>query len=330
MVLVSGCTDRVDQLMVVKGEAQGTTFTIKYNDPLQRDLSVSIDSIFGVIDRSLSQWVEGSSINRLNSGDSVTLTDPHLFAVLARSQEVHWNSGMTFDPTVDTLMRFWGFRGKGPAPDSARLKLIPNVLNHVGLGRMVANFHWKMKGTEKAELTYSGFDRKVTFDPNGIAQGYTVDVLSQFLDNQGISAYMIEVGGEVRTRGKHPEGREWTLQIDKPIEGDQHVMQAKIRLKDASLATSGNYRKFREINGKKYGHTIDPRTGFPVDHGLLSATVVTQECAIADALATAFMVMGPDSTQAWLGRNPSVQAYLIMDDGNGGFSTWQSEGLMID
>jgi thiamine biosynthesis lipoprotein len=333
LLTLSGCGDAgetVDTLMVATGEAQGTTFNIQYDDSLQRDLTGPIDSLFGVIDRSLSQWVEGSSVNRLNSGDSVVIIDPHLFAVLAKAQEVHWITGTAFDPTVDTLMRFWGFRGISPDPDSAGLQLIPNILNHVGMGRMLAHFDWKMKGTDKAELTYAGFDRKVTFDPNGIAQGYTVDVIAEYLNSRGIDNYMVEVGGEVRAKGKHPQGRSWTLQIDKPVEGNTHVPQAKIQLNDASLATSGNYRKFREIDGKKYGHTIDPRTGYPVDHGLLSATVVTKECAIADALATAFMVMGADSTKVWLARNEDVKAYLIMDDGEGGMETWQSEDLTIE
>ena len=328
---VIACNDDtgVNDLLMLNGEAQGTTFNIQYDDSLQRDLSKPVDSILKVIDNSLSLWVEGSSINQLNAGDSVTLSDPHLFAVLSKSQDVHWNTGMAFDPTIDTLMRFWGFRGDGGSPDSSDFSSIGGVLDHVGLGRMISHFDWKLKGTDQAELTFAGFDRKLSFDPNGIAQGYTVDVIADYFNGLGIDRYMIELGGEVRAKGKHPQGRAWSLQIDKPIEGNAHVPQAVIELGNESMATSGNYRKFREINGKKYGHTIDPRTGFPVDHGLLSATVVAGECAVADALATAFMVMGEDSTRSWLKEHSEVKAYLIMDDGNGGLKTWKSEGLVI-
>lgn len=326
-LLLVSCSDRSDDLFILRGDAQGSSFTIKYNDTAHVDMAAQVDSVFELIDNSLSLWVEGSSINTLNSGDSVTIQDPHLFAVLAKAQDVHWDTHTAFDPTVDTLMRFWGFRGRGGEPDTNRLA---GVMQHIGLGRMLSHFDWHLEDSTRATLTYSGADRKLTFDPNGIAQGYTVDVLAGLFDEAGIVDYMIEVGGEVRVRGKHPQNRSWRMQIDKPVEGDTRVRQAVIELNEGSMATSGNYRKFREINGKKYGHTIDPRTGYPVQHGLLSATVLAEECAIADALATAFMVMGEEESKKWLDEHTEVKAYLIMDDGNGGMRTWQSPGVKIE
>lgn len=149
-----------------------------------------------------------------------------------------------------------------------------------------------------------------------------MDVLVQLLEQRGIQHYMVEVGGEVRARGFNDRGGVWTIQIDKPVEGDAHVQQTVVPLADRSLATGGNYRKFIEVNGSRYGHTIDPRTGRPAMNALLSATIIADDCATADALATAMLVLGPEDAQVWLGRHPEVEAYLIMDDSKGGYAVW--------
>ena len=148
----------------------------------------------------------------------------------------------------------------------------------------------------------------------------------KLLQQQGITNYMVEVGGEVRCSGVNDQGATWVMQIDKPVDGDAHVQQTTVPLQERSLATSGNYRKFIEIGGQRYGHTIDPRTGRPAMNALLSASVIADDAATADALGTALMVMGPEEAKAWLGQHTEVDAYLIIDDGRGGYASWSTPG----
>jgi thiamine biosynthesis lipoprotein len=185
---------------------------------------------------------------------------------------------------------------------------------------------WRQRAVMPPVITYEKREPAVQFDPNGIAQGYTVDVLAMLLQQRGIMDYMVEVGGEVRCAGVNDKGATWVMQIDKPVEGDAHVQQTTVPLQDRSLATSGNYRKFIEIGGRRYGHTIDPRTGRPAMNALLSASVVADDCATADALGTALMVLGPADARAWLSRHREVEAYLVMDDGRGGTEVWTTPG----
>ena len=179
---------------------------------------------------------------------------------------------------------------------------------------------WRHSSVVPPEVTYHKADPAVQFDPNGIAQGYTVDLISLLIQRSGITDYMVEVGGETRCSGTNQEGDPWRMQIDKPVE--KHVQQAVVPLRGESLATSGNYRKFIELNGKRYGHTIDPRTGRPAMNALMSASVIADDCATADAMGTALMVMGPEKAKAWLVHHPELDAYLIIDDGRGGYLVW--------
>lgn len=142
----------------------------------------------------------------------------------------------------------------------------------------------------------------------------------------GMNNYMVEVGGETRCSGQNDKGTPWQMQIDKPVEGAAHELQTVVPLQDKSLATSGNYRKFIEVGGKRYGHTIDPRTCRPAMNALLSASVITDDCATADALGTALMVMGPDEGKEWLAQHTEVEAYLVIDDGSGGYTVWSTPG----
>jgi thiamine biosynthesis lipoprotein len=200
------------------------------------------------------------------------------------------------------------------------------MLQFTGMDRIAVDERWRDVAMDPPMVTYRKFDPRVQFDPNGIAQGYTVDVIAFLLEAKGIADYMVEVGGELRTRGTNDKGEVWTIQIDKPVEGDAHVRQTVLSLRDRSLATSGNYRKFIAVEGRRFGHTIDPRSGRPAMNALLSATIIASDCATADALATAMLVLGPEEAQAWLLREGSVDAYLISDDGQGGFEVWTTPG----
>lgn len=305
----------------LKGEAQGTTFTITYLDSLGRDLSAPVDSLFHVIDRSLSLWDSTSTVTRFNAAaDTFVANDRHFQVVLALSKQFWSETDGAFDPTVLPLVKAWGLGKEGRAGlDTSALKELRRC---VGMGLINWPPSWDGSRFRKA-------DPCVQFDPNGIAQGYTVDMLALLLEVRGIDRYMVEVGGEVRASGTNQRGTAWTIQIDKPIAGGTHVQETVVPLAGGSMATSGNYRKFIEVGGKRYGHTIDPRTGRPAMNSLLSVSVIADDCATADALATALMVMGTEDAKAWLDEGRDAAAYLITDDGRSGYEVWTTPGWPV-
>ncbi|MDQ3101100.1 MAG: FAD:protein FMN transferase, partial [Bacteroidota bacterium] len=200
------------------------------------------------------------------------------------------------------------------------------LMRVIGMDKIAIDGSWRDQRQMPPQITYVKTDQAVQFDPNGIAQGYSVDLIALLLERYGMNAYMVEIGGEVRARGVNDRDLPWTIQIDEPVEGAEHVQQTIVPLQDQSLATSGNYRKFIEVEGRRFGHTIDPRTGRPAMNGLLSASVIADNCAMADALATALLVMGPEGAKNWLQLNRDVEAYLISDDGSGGYAVWSTPG----
>lgn len=324
LLQLSACGPRTPEWTTLQGKAQGTTFTIKYLDSLGRDLTMPVDSLFRVVDRSLSLWDSTSTVTRFNaSADSFATTDRHFQVMLALSRQQWLATGGAFEPTVLPLVRAWGLGKEGHAAlDTAA---VDSLMRCVGMPRIYIPDSWE-RANPVAPLIFRKSAPCVQFDPNGIAQGYTVDMLALLLRQRGIERMMVEVGGEVRAAGLNERGEPWTIQIDKPIDGDAHVQQAVVPLRDRSLATSGNYRKFIEVNGKRYGHTIDPRTGRPAMSDLLSASVIADDCASADALGTALMVMGTEGARQWLASHPEVEGYLISDDGQGGYAVWMTEG----
>lgn len=321
VLFASSCGPKSD-LVILSGEAQGSTFTIKYREAAQRDLSRGVDSLLKAIDQSLSLWVEGSTVNAFNdAGETFSSADVHLRVMMARAQQIWHDTGGAFDPTVLPLVKAWGLGKEGRSVlDTAA---VDSIKAFVGMD-LIAWRHAQLDGDPRVD--YRKLDARVRFDPNGIAQGYTVDVLAQFLEAAGVEHYMVEVGGEVRARGQNERGVAWTIQIDKPLEGEEHQRQTAVPLADRSLATSGNYRKFIELDGRRYGHTIDPRSGRPAMNSMLSATIIADDCATADALATAMLVLGPEEAKYWLGTRPGIEAYLIMDAGNGQYEVWTTPG----
>ncbi len=318
--LLASCGEKTD-LMVLKGEAQGSTFTLKYRDSQHRDLSMQVDSTLKAIDQSLSLWVPGSTVNQFNAEDSTfTSNDIHFRTMIARSATIWYETQGAFDPTVLPLVKAWGLGKEGRSDlDTAA---VDSLLRYVGMDNIIMDDLWRERAQFPPVITYTKTAPQVMYDPNAIAQGYSVDVLAQLFESYGIENYMLEVGGELRARGLNDRGGAWTIQIDQPVEGKEHLAHTVVPLTDRSLATSGNYRKFIEIDGQRYGHAIDPRTGRPAMNKLLSTTIIADDAATADALATAMLVLGPEHAQEWLSKHPEVQAYLIMDDGQGGHVTW--------
>lgn len=327
----------------ITGQAQGTTWRITYYDLKERDFTAQVDSLLLRIDESVSTYRKGSVIDRWNKSDTGTVIDDLFLDVLLESWAAYKASDGAFDPTVKPLVSYWGFGPEQYAhPESANFETIDSLLALVDFDTLCLV---KDNATISIEELANGakipdrfFLRKpiagMQLDFNAIAQGWSVDVISDFLVANDIKVFFVELGGEIRAGYPKPDGSLWRFGIDSPVaaNGETRPLQAIISLRNKGLATSGNYRKFYEKDGVKYAHTIDPATGMPVQHSLLSATVVSDDAASADAMATAFMVMGKDSTINFLEHKAYLgyYVYLIYDD-SGMVKTYASpqiEGLI--
>lgn len=307
----------------ISGEAQGTTYQITYSDANGNRFSKSAaDSIFKAIDQSLSVWVKNSVISEFNRNDSSVISDAHFLTVYFRGEEIRALSDGAFEPMISPLVHAWGF-----GPDGAKPKgdVDLDSLTHL------VQTPVKSEPADEREMAFA-FNKMQgqMLDVNGIAQGYTVDVLAEYLESLGIENYMVEVGGEVRTNGVNAKGKVWTIGIDKPVSPDEaRTLEAIAHVDNRSIATSGSYRKFYEVDGKRYSHTIDPKTGAPVNHQLLSATVLAPNCTNADAFATVFMVLGTEKTKVFIQSHPELEleVFLIYSGTDGALETFTSPGL---
>ncbi len=302
--------------MQVEGNAQGTTYHISYFSTEKIDYKADFDSILKKIDTSMSTYLPISYISRINKNDSTVQVDQYFVDVFNKSVEVSEKTDGLFDVTIGPLVNAWGF---GYAiNDTTDLRLIDSLRHFVGYHKV------QLEGNKIIKLKPG-----IQLDFNAIAQGYSVDVLAAYLEHKGIKNYLVELGGELRASGKK-KNENWKVGIDQPIENspDQRKLAAIINLRDKALATSGNYRKFYEVDGQKYSHIIDPRTGYPAKQNLLSSSVLAKDAITADAYATAFMVMGLEKSKQFLSEHKdlSLEVYFIYDD-QGNWKTYASESL---
>lgn len=298
------------------GFTQGTTYAITYADKQGRDFHGDIEQIFEQVDKSMSLYRDSSIINLFNNANDCFEVDSLLAKVVALSLEYSGQTNGAFDITIGPLVREWGFHmKKDEVPSKSR---VAELLAFTGIDMI------ELRGN-----TLCKSNPNVSIDVNAIAPGFTTDLIASFFESQGVTDYLVEVGGEISASGSSPRGNEWLVGVDKPVDNalSGENLQVIIAISGKSLVTSGNYRKFFVKDGVRYSHTINPSTGYPVNHTLLSATVIDSTTARADVLATAFMVMGIDSTQLWLTQNPGVEAYLIFSSEDGGYGVWMSEGL---
>lgn len=298
-----------------EGSVFGTFYHITYNGAT--DLQPAIDSTLAAVDASLSPFNPHSTITALNENTSAR-TDEHFRRVFTLAQRISTATNGAFDITVAPLVNAWGFGFKNEAQLSDTL--IDRLRESVGYDkvRLEADTIVKQRAT-------------VQMDCSAIAKGYGVDAVARMFVERHITDFMVEVGGEVRVSGTNPDGRPWSVGISTPQDdptGSNNALQDVVQITNIAMATSGNYRNFYEREGKRYAHTIDPRTGRPVQHTLLSATVIADDCATADAYATAFMVMGLEKARTFLTTHPELKAYFIYatDKGN---ATWHTEGLHL-
>jgi thiamine biosynthesis lipoprotein len=305
------------QYIKTAGFIQGTTYHITYESITGRNLQPEIDSLLAAFDRSASIYLPTSVISRINQNDPKVEADEIFIAVFNKSVEVWKETGGAFDITVAPLVNAWGFGfTASSATDSAA---IDSLLQYVGMDKVTLSGKKIIKAHPNVML-----------DLNAIAQGYSVDLVSEYLENLGIKNYMVEIGGEVRTRGRNDKGNRWRIGIDKPVEGNRipgSDLQAILQLNRHSLATSGNYRKFYEKDGVKYSHTIDPATGYPAMSNLLSATIIADDCMTADAYATACMVFGLEKSVDFLRKHRFLEAYLVYSNEKGEYNVYCTKGL---
>ncbi|MAY84035.1 MAG: thiamine biosynthesis protein ApbE [Flavobacteriales bacterium] len=300
--------------LIIQGQAQGTTYTVKYLGEKYAELPSRLDSLLKSIDHSLSTYDTSSIITALNAGDTVAYDDK-LWMMTAYSKWLTKETSGAFDPTIGPLIRAWGWDlSEAESMDSSKVDSLLALKGYDKLELGDSIGYWKQKAS--------------VLNFNAIAQGYSIDLMCMLLEEYyGIQNYYVELGGELKVKGRNAKGEFWRIGIDRPIDENQgRELIAIIDLEDAAMATSGNYRKFYEIDGKKYSHTIDPESGYPVQHSLLSATVISKDCYRADALATAFMVMGVDKAKEFLKKSDDL-AYLIYAEEDGSYGFFVSQAL---
>lgn len=345
-VLVLACTSR-DRYITITGYAQGGTYSVKLNlngrdgkvKPAPEEIRDSIDAILTRIDNSLSGYNNNSLLSRFNRGEKVT-ADEIFIDIYDHAYRIHEETGGIIDAASGPLFDLWGFGFKsGEMPSD---ETVAQVMVNSGTGRLLPD----LKSLLDEDGQVDGYDvlrcgkGKVTGSPvlpvlnyNAIAQGYSCDLVAGYLYSIGVKDMMVDIG-EIFCDGVNPSGQPWSLGIDKPIDGNNEPgaqLQGIFRSPSGphGIVTSGNYRKFYIRNGQKYAHTIDPRSGKPVQHTLLSATIIAADGITADAYATYCMVVGLEEAQELLRSRKDMEGCLIYDD-NGTFHTWCSEGFILE
>lgn len=310
------CEPKQKAYVQLGGNAQGTTFAITYEPTEDITYEKEVDQLFKDIDHSMSLWDSSSLIVQFNKAEKELAVDDYFKEVLEASIKVNKETDGAFDPTVGPVVKAWGFARKNDLtlPSDAQ---IDSLKAFVGINKVSLEDEMVKKSMPEVQLDF-----------NAIAQGYTVDVIASFLRSKGVKNYLIEVGGELRCEGFNSKGQEWNIGIEKPnfnATEQQNEVQDIVSLSGISLATSGNYRKFVEKDGKKYSHTIDPKTGKPVTHHLLSVSVLASTCMEADAYATAYMVMGKDKAMATANKKGMYIQCVVDEEGE--LKTYRSAGF---
>ncbi len=319
-LLFISCSSKneASKLVVNTGNAQGSTFQVRYLTSSNQNFEEDINTILRNIDQSMSTYLPGSLISQLNSGDVELTVDAHFRKVLDRALEISQETEGDFDPTVGVLVSLWGF-GFEEVRTDVDTEMIEEALEKTGYDK----------------VRYAGgrvsLPEGMSLDFNALAQGYTVDVIAEHLESKGIEHYMVEVGGEVRTLGVNDKGNLWRIGIDKPKPqiDDESRFQVIVEMDNNALATSGNYRRYwvDDETGLKYSHTINPHTGTPAKNRLLSVSILAPTSMDADAYATVCMVKGVEGCMEFLEAKPELEGYLVFTDDEGEWEVLITEGF---
>ncbi len=317
--LVFTACQKVEQAKLLTGRALGTTYQVKYFASQDLKVKEDLDSIFEVINTSMSTYQTDSDISKINRGDSTVQVDEHFQQVFKISKQIYEESDGYFDPTVGNLVNAYGF-----GPEVAPVKLKDEVLDSL---TMLVGFD-KLRLDNKNRVIKD--KPKIYIDFNAIAKGYTIDVIADYLDKSSVENYLIELGGELVAKGKNIEkNSDWIVAIDDPgQEQGERTLQTILVLKDKAMATSGNYRKFRvDSTGKRFVHTINPKSGKAETSSLLSTSVLAKNCTLADGYATAFMALGYEKSRKMLEQLDGVEVYFIYSSGDKEVKVFASEGF---
>ena len=341
-LVFTSCSSR-DRYMTFSGYAQGGTYTVKLNlkgvSERPETIRDSVDALLQQIDFSLSGYNKNSILSRFNAGETVA-PDSLFLDIYSHAWNVYDLTEGMVDVAAGPLFDIWGFGFKsGELPDD---EVVARTAASSGMKRLVRDIRSVLNQGDEAGMELSPADLlredidelvlpKLNY--NAIAQGYSCDVVARYLYSIGVKDMMVDIG-EIFCDGVNPSGQPWTLGIDRPVDGNNELgadMHGIFRVPAGphGVVTSGNYRKFYVRDGKKYAHTINPVTGYPVDHTLLSATIVAPDAMLADALATYCMVIGLEESKAFIESNPELEGCLIYDD-NGTFATWTSSGFTLE
>jgi len=304
-------------LIELKGTTMGTIgYSIKYYDEDGYDYASEIDSLLKIWNESLSTYIPNSEISRFNNNDGCfEFESPYFYPVLEASRKVYEISDGAFDPTVGPLVNAFGFGpDKSMAPDST---LVDSLMAYIGYDKIAIDQEKVCKSSPGVKLDFSA-----------IAKGYAVDVVADFLTSKGIKNLLVEIGGELLCKGNKTGDQPWRTAIEDPgVEVYERKYLAVVELENRAVATSGNYRNYYVRDGIRYVHTINPATGYPIVHTLLSASVFADNCMLADAYATAFMVLGAEKSQSILKEIPSIDAFLVFSAEDGNIETFVTDGI---
>lgn len=302
------------------GEALGTTYMVKYFSDQDFEFESSLDSIFDEVNASMSTYITKSDISRINRGDTTVKVDDNFVNVFNASNKIYKESNGFFDPTVGVLVNAYGFGPGKPLKTIDSIKL-DSLKTLVGFDKI----------NLRQDRTIEKESSSIYLDFNAIAKGYTIDVIAEYLESKNVENYLIELGGELRAHGQNIENdAAWVVGIDDPNQAEgNRSLEAKVKLENAAMATSGNYRKFRvdSLTNQKYVHTINPLTGLAERSNILSASVLADNCMLADGYATAFMALGLERSKEVLKDLAGVEVYIMYSAEDGTMQIFKTPGF---
>ena len=316
ILVLFACTKETTENIKISGPAFGTSFSAIYNCRDNINYDQQFNSIFNVINKSMSTYQSNSIISKLNRNETVLLDD-HFIEVFDSAKEIHRSTDGIFDPTIGIMVNAWDFgpEGKIEQLDSIKILELMQTVDYDNITR--------------SDNILSKQNKNTYLDFNAIAKGYAVDEISEFLESKNIQNYLVEIGGEIRAKGVNLDKQSsWKIGVENPnFDGTQSIFKA-IGLKDASMATSGTYRKYKvDLEGNRYAHIINPKTGYPSKSNLLSVSVIAQDCMTADAYATAFKAMGVEKVQSFLKDHNELKAFLIFENDKNELETLSLNGF---
>ena len=323
VILLYGCANKSQSNPYQRssGETMGTSYNITYDHP--KPLTDEFQKLLNEIEASLSTYIKESPISRFNDasyeGSEIWNDDVHFQINTNAAIEVYETSDGYFDPTVMPLVNYWGFGPTGRiAVEERDESFIDSIMNHVGFNRIISN--------DRSSVTRNAF---VQLDFSSIAKGYAVDVLADFLEDKGVKNYLVEVGGEMRLLGTNEKNKIWSVAINTPqVNTSTNDVIKILSVGRGAVATSGNYRNYHKVGGQIYGHTINPKTGYPEYGTLLSTTIIGRSCMFADAYATACMAMGVEKALEMMQNIEGYEAYFISSDDNNKMITTFTNGFI--